>query len=166
MKGIVAVDSMYGNTKHVAEAMADEIRAMGHEVAMVYIGQSLKFDDDGDFILIGSPTRMKQMTFRTKRFVKKARKKYAGKPGAAFETTLRVPTDPEELRKAAKWLDNTAGEKIKALAEEGGIKMYGEVFRGEVVNTYGPLMPGTLDRSREFARRFMKSLDADKRRED
>ena len=99
MKGIVAFDSMYGNTKNVAEAMADEIRAQGHEVALVNIGQTLKFDDDGDFILIGSPTRMKQMTFRTKRFIKKVRKKYVGKPGAAFETTLRVPTDPVARRR-------------------------------------------------------------------
>ncbi len=162
MKGIVAFDSVYGNTKNVAEAMADEIRAQGHEVAIVNIGQTLKFDDDGDFILIGSPTRMKQMTFRTKRFVRKARKKYAGKPGAAFETTLRVPADPAERQKASKWIDNAAGDKIKAMAEEGGVKMYGEVLRAEVVGTYGPLMPHTLERSREFVRRFLESLQAER----
>ena len=162
MKGIVVFDSMYGNTKNVAEAMADEIRAQGHEVAIVNIGQTLKFDDDGDFILIGSPTRMKQMTFRTKRFVRKARKKYAGKPGAAFETTLRVPADPAERQKASKWIDNAAGDKIKAMAEEGGVKMYGEVLRAEVVGTYGPLMPHTLERSREFVRRFLESLQAER----
>lgn len=162
MKGIVAFDSVYGNTKNVAEAMADEIRAQGHEVAMVNIGQTLKFDDDGDFILIGSPTRMKQMTYRTKRFVKKARKKYAGKPGAAFETTLRVPTDPAERQKASKWIDNAAGGKIKAMAEDGGIKMYSEVLRAEVVGTYGPLMPHTLERSREFVRRFLESLEVER----
>ena len=159
MKGIVAFDSMYGNTKNVAEAMADEIKAQGHEVAVVNIGQTLKFDDDGDFILIGSPTRMKQMTFRTKLFIRKARKRYAGKPGAAFETTLRVPTDPAARQKASKWIDNAAGDKIKVMAEEGGIKMYGEVLRAEVVDTYGPLVPHTLDRSREFVRRFLDSLD-------
>jgi menaquinone-dependent protoporphyrinogen IX oxidase len=158
MKGIVAFDSMYGNTKHVAEAMAEEIKAQGHEVVLINIGETLKLEADGDFILIGSPTRMKQMTFRTKRFVRKARKMYAGKPGAAFETTLRAPTDPEARAKASKWIDNAAGTKIKAMAEEGGIRMFPEILTAEVVDTYGPLMPHTLDKSREFARRFLASL--------
>ncbi|HOL07705.1 MAG TPA: flavodoxin domain-containing protein, partial [Methanomassiliicoccaceae archaeon] len=160
MKGIVAFDSVYGNTRHVAEAMAEEIKAQGLEVALVNIGQTMKFDADADFILIGSPTRMKQMTFRTKRFIKKARKVYAGKPGAAFETKLRTPTDPTAREKMAKWIDNTAGPKIREMAEEGGIRMYDEVLRAEVVDTYGPLMPNTLEQSREFVRRFLANMNS------
>ena len=156
MKGIIAFDSVYGNTMHVAEAMADEIRSHGHEVVLINIGQTLKLDADADFIMIGSPTRMKQMTYRTKRFVKKARKLYIGKPGAAFETTFRAPADP--AAKASKWTDDAAGRKIREMAEEGGIKMAPEIFTAEVVGTYGPLMPHSLDNSREFAKRFLARL--------
>lgn len=41
--------------------------------------------------------------------------------------------------------------------------MFGEVLRAEVVDTYGPLMPNTLDRSREFVRRFLDSLQVEGR---
>ncbi|NLI73326.1 MAG: hypothetical protein GX369_00930 [Euryarchaeota archaeon] len=159
MKGIVAFDSKYGNTKHVAEAIAEEIETLGHEVILVSIAHTLKFDDDADFILIGSPTRMARMTFRTKMFIRRARKKYAGKPGAAFETSLRAPEDPEARAKMSKWIDDAAGAKIKRMAEEGGIIMFDEILKAEVVDTYGPLMPKTLNRSREFARRFIESLE-------
>jgi len=115
MKGIVAFDSVYGNTQHVAEAMAEQIREMGHEAELLNLSYTLRTNVDGDFILIGSPTRMKQMTRRTKKFVKKAGKRFAGKPMAAFDTILVMPAKEEEREKAAVWTENGAGRRSTRL---------------------------------------------------
>jgi len=38
MKGVVAFDSVFKNTMRVAEAIAEELREMGLEVEVIYIG--------------------------------------------------------------------------------------------------------------------------------
>jgi flavodoxin len=55
MKGIVAYDSVHGNTKQVAEAIAEEIRAAGHEVELIFLKESESNVAQGDFLFIGSP---------------------------------------------------------------------------------------------------------------
>lgn len=42
MKGVVAYDSVHGNTKQVAEAIAEQIRSEGHQDAGA--GQEARFD--------------------------------------------------------------------------------------------------------------------------
>jgi len=158
LKGVVAFDSVYGNTQRVAEAMAEEIRAQGHEVVVLNLGQVLRPDAEGDFLVVGSPTRMMRMTRRAKKFVKRAGKTFAGKPVAAFDTIMAPPSDPEKREKAKRWTEHGAGPQLRELAEEEGMKTFPEVLRAEVVDVQGPLAPGTLDKSREFVRRFLASL--------
>lgn len=158
MKGVVAYDSVYGNTQKVAEALAEEIRAQGHEAELLNLSQVLRPRAEGDFLMVGSPTRMKRMTRRTKSFLKHAGKAFAGKPFAAFDTILAVPSDPDKMEKARRWTEHGAGPQIRELAEQGGMKAFPEVLRAEVVDVHGPLRTGTLDKSREFARRFLASL--------
>lgn len=159
MKGVVAFDSVYGNTQKVAEVIADEIRNQGHEVTLLNLGSVVSASAEGDFLVVGSPTRMKRMTSRTKRFVKKAsRKEFKGRPMAAFDTVLAPPADPEKREKAQKWTENGAGPKIAELAGNRGMKVFPEVLRAKVRDIKGPLTDDALDLSREFARRFAASL--------
>ena len=101
MKGIVAYDSIYGNTERVAQAIAEEIRAQGHEVEVIDLGRRIPRGVIGDFAFIGSPTRLSRMTRRTKKFIKRLKRDpWSTKPVVAFETVMTVPTDPEQRRKA------------------------------------------------------------------
>ncbi len=158
MKGIVAFDSVYGNTKKVAEAIAEEIKAQGHEAVLLDLGLAMRTNVDGDFLLVGSPTRMKRMTGRTKKFLRKAKKNFAGKPMAAFDTIMAPPADPEKREQAKKWTENGAGPKIRDLAEKKGMKVFPEVLRAEVIDIKGPLTLYALDDSRAFVQRFLESL--------
>lgn len=160
MKGIVAFDSQYGNTKRVAEAIAEELRAQGQEVEVIDLGRKIPRGAKADFAFIGSPTRMKRMTGRTKRFIKRLRSEdWTDRPIVAFDTVLKLPSDPQKQEEARKWTENGAGPKIKALAAERGFRVHDEVLRAEVMGIKGPLAPETLDHSREFARRFISAHD-------
>lgn len=156
MKGIVAFDSVYGNTKMVAEVIAEEIKAQGHEVAIYNLGVKIPRLAEGDFVFVGSPTRMGRMTGRTKKFVKRLdRGHFATRTVVPFDTILTLPEDPEGRRKALKWTEHGAAIRIKELAGKRGLKVNDQVLRVNVSGLKGPLVPEALDQAREFTRDFL-----------
>jgi flavodoxin len=160
MKGIVAVDSVFGNTMRVGEAIADELRKSGHEVEVVDLGKKVPRGAEADFTFIGSPTRNGRMTGRAKKFLKRLRKDYwSTRPVAIFDTVMHLPDNERQRRHMVKWTENGAAPRLKALAEERGLKVHPEIFRAEVTGLKGPLAPGSLDRSREFARQFARTIN-------
>jgi flavodoxin len=156
MKGIVAFDSVYGNTQRVAEAIAEEIRAQGHEVAVHNLGKKIPRVAEGDFVFVGSPTRMGRMTGRTKKFVKRLdRGHFATRTIVPFDTIMTLPADPERRRKALKWTEHGAAIRIKELAADRGLKVNDLVLRVNVTGLKGPLAPEALDQARDFTRAFL-----------
>ncbi len=55
MKGLVLFRSHYGNTKQVADSIARQITALGHEAIVQDVRQKLPDLQDLDFVMIGSP---------------------------------------------------------------------------------------------------------------
>jgi menaquinone-dependent protoporphyrinogen IX oxidase len=156
MKGIVAFDSVYGNTRKVAEAIAEEIRAQGHEVEVYNLGEKVPRLAKGDFVFVGSPTRMGRMTGRTKKFVKRLdQEHFASRTVVPFDTIMTVPEDPEKRQKALKWTEHGAAIRIKELADRRGLKVNEQVLRVNVSGLKGPLVPEALDQAREFTRAFL-----------
>ncbi len=156
MKGIVAFDSVYGNTKIVAEAIAEEIKAQGHEVEVYNLGARVPRLAEGDFVFVGSPTRVGRMTGRTKKFIKRLdREHFATRTVVSFDTILTLPEDPGKRQKALKWTEHGAAIRIKELAEKRGLMVYGQVLRVNVSGLKGPLVPEALDQAREFTRAFL-----------
>jgi menaquinone-dependent protoporphyrinogen IX oxidase len=140
----------------VAEAIADEIRAQGHEVEVYNLGAKVPKLAEGDFVFVGSPTRMGRMTGRTKKFVKRLdRTHFATKTVVPFDTILTLPNDPEKRQKALRWTEHGAAIRIKELAEKRGLKVYEQVLRVNVSGLKGPLVPEALDQAREFTRAFL-----------
>ncbi|MBI0583850.1 MAG: hypothetical protein ISF22_06435 [Methanomassiliicoccus sp.] len=159
MRGIVAFDSVYGNTMRVAEAIADELRGQGHEIELIDLGRKVPRGMEADFAFIGSPTRNGKMTSRAKSFVKRLdADHWSARPIVAFDTVMHLPEDPRQRDRMVRWTENGAAPRIKALVEERGMQAYPEVLRVEVTGLKGPLLPGSLDRSREFARKFAAEL--------
>ena len=68
MKVIIAFDSVYGNTKMVANEIAVLFREMGHESELIDLKQWDKKTPVGDILFVGSPTRMVMMTRPSKPF--------------------------------------------------------------------------------------------------
>ncbi len=160
MKGIVAFDSVFGNTMRVGEAIAEELRDQGHEVEVIDLGKWVPLRAEADFAFIGSPTRNGRMTSRSKRFVKRLRKSnWAARTVVMFDTVLRLPEKERYRERMIRWTENGAAPRLKALAEKRGLKVHPEVLRLEVTGIRGPLAPGSLDRAREFARETMKVIE-------
>ena len=159
MKGIVVYDSYYGNTKKVAEAIADQIKFEGHEVELRSLRKRYSEPAQGNFIFVGSPTRIGKMTRRAKRFVKKMDTSvWKDKPVVAFDTIMPMPEDEKEMEKARKWIENGAAPKLSALAMERGLTTYSPPLRIEVTGMKGPLSEGAIDIAKNYTQEFLKSL--------
>ena len=154
MKGLVMYDSVYGNTKMIADAIAEELRAEGHEATVLSVREGLPESLDANFVFIGSPTRMAKMTGRTKRLVKRLKKSsWGNKPVILFDTVMR--TGEEEPK--GKWA-GTAADKMYDLAKEMGLDAHAEVLHARVTNMKGPLDKDAVDKTRAFVKDFLANM--------
>jgi multimeric flavodoxin WrbA len=159
MKGAVVYDSVYGNTKLVAEAIAEQIRTDGHTVEILNLRQEGSRKVEADFMFVGGPTRLKKMTRNVKGFVKKQDRAYwSTRPIVAFDTYGPVPKTEEERKKGEKWIIPGAVGGIQTLASGRGLKVHSASLRCAVTDLKGPLEPEALDKARKFAHEFVMSL--------
>ncbi len=159
MKGIVAYDSVYGNTKLVAEAIADQLKTEGHEVELVALGSGSGTASGGDFMFIGSPTRVGRMTRPTKEFINGLDVGiWSNRPIVAFDTVGPLPKEEEKRKKWLERIDKSAATRIQDLARERGLKVHPEPLHIAVTGFKGPLASDALDLAREFARKFILTL--------
>jgi flavodoxin len=160
MKGVVAFDSVYGNTKLVAEAIAEQIRSEGHEAELIALrdggGGTVP---SGDFLFIGSPTRMGRMTKEAKMFIEGLDKEHwKSRPIVTFTT---VGPLSEDMEKREKWLgriDKSAATRMQEQARQQGLNVYQDVLHVGVTGFKGPLAPDALDIAKEFTHRFIATV--------
>jgi flavodoxin len=157
MKALVLFRSYYGNTKQVAEAIAGQLRAMGHETTLQDLRQKLPELKGIDLAMIGSPTRMARANRKALSVLNRLGKKgFAGKPIAVFDTYGPVPTKPEELEQSRRWLYPGAAGIMHKAAKDRGLKVYEPVLRCEVKGYKGPLADDVLAKAASFTREFVR----------
>jgi Flavodoxin domain len=61
VKTVVAYESMYGNTREVAEAIAQGLKALG-DIQVVSVHDGGEGAEDADVLVVGGPTHMHGMT--------------------------------------------------------------------------------------------------------
>lgn len=158
MKGIVAYDSYYGNTKLVAEALVEQVRAEGHEAELRSVKEDYPSPPQGDFLFVGSPNRMGRASGATKRFVKKLdRESWKDKPIAVFTTVALLPkADATEKQKksAEKWTLRAA-PKLRDMARARGLNAVDKVLHVEVKDAKGPLVDNGIEQTKAFAHDFL-----------
>ncbi len=149
MKGIVIYDSSHGNTKTIAETIANSLKNSGIEVDLFYIKKVKGLNAKHyDFLILGSPTKFGSMTFATKFFLGRLKNgEWTNKPFATFDTE-----NPENEQQAkAQNKEWSAGEKIAQKLKEKEMKQLLPVLKALVVGQKGPLVDGEIDRARLFA---------------
>ncbi|MDD1770272.1 MAG: flavodoxin domain-containing protein [Methanomassiliicoccales archaeon] len=160
MKGVIAFDSVHGNTKLVAEAIAEQIKAEGHEVQLINVRGSVPASVSGDFLLIGSPTRGSRATKEAMSFVEALDSSWKGKPIAVFDTVGPLSKDAEKRKKWLETIDagtKNAASKLKDRCIERGMSV-SSVLHVPVVGMMGPLAPEGTQMGRDFAHKFIASL--------
>ena len=160
MNGLIACESYFGNTLQVADALAEELRAAGHDVTVVNL-HTQKLDvrkspaADAGFLGIGGPTRMARMSRRARSFARKLdAAAVAGRPVFVFDTYGPLDADPAKNEENSKWFYPGGGEKLKDALTAQGVDVYPEVLRCLVTSMNGPLVADALNSARGFARRF------------
>jgi len=158
MKALVLYRSYHGNTKLVAEAIAKEIRALGHETVIQDLRRRLPDPSGYSCAIVGAPTRMARVTWRARRVLRKlGRRGFAGKPVAIFDTFGPVPTDPQGLEKARNWITPGAAGIMEKIAKESGLSVHEKALRCEVAGMNGPLKELELEKAAAFARELIQA---------
>ncbi|HEX7364572.1 MAG TPA: flavodoxin domain-containing protein [Dehalococcoidia bacterium] len=155
MKGIVIYDTTYGNTRTIAETIAETLKVSGIEVDVFYIKDVKKLKaKDYNFLVIGSPTRFGTMSFTVKGFLGKVKaKEWMNRPFAAFDTENTENLEKEE------W---SAAEKIAEKLREKHMDQLLPVLKALVIDMKGPLQEGEIERAKDYARQFAAKLKKEK----
>jgi len=160
MKGIVVYDTSYGNTKKIAETIAETLKESGIEVDLSYVKDVKKLSGkDYDFFVLGSPTKFGTMSFAVKFFLGKVKsEEWRNKPFAAFDTE-----NPENIERSRienkEW---SAAEKIAQKLREKQMNQLLPVLKALVLDQKGPLVEGEVERTKDYARKLAIKLKSEK----
>jgi menaquinone-dependent protoporphyrinogen IX oxidase len=151
MKGIVVYDSSYGNTKKIAETIAETLKESGMEVDALYVKDVKKLSaKDYNFLVLGSPTKFGTMSFTVKGFLGKVKsEEWMNKPFAAFDTE-----NPENIERK----EGSAAEKIAERLRDKKMNQLLPVLKAAVLGWKGPLQEGEIERTKEYARELAIKL--------
>jgi menaquinone-dependent protoporphyrinogen IX oxidase len=145
VKGIVVYDTSYGNTKTIAETIAETLKESGIEVDLFDVKDVKKLNaKDCNFLVLGSPTRFGTMSFAIRGFLGKVKsEEWVNKPFAAFDTE-----NPENMEKK----EYSAAEKIAAKLIDQKMNQLLPVLKAAVLGQKGPLVEGEIEQTKEYAR--------------
>ncbi len=151
MKGIVVYDTTHGNTKKIAETIADTLKESEIEVDLFHHKDVKKLSGKHyDFLVLGSPTKFGTMSFAMRGFLGKVKsEEWVNKPFAAFDTE-----NPENVEKK----QGSAAEKMAEKLKEKKMNQLVPVLKALVHEMKGPLLEGEIDRTKEYARTLATKL--------
>ena len=151
-KAIVVYESKYGNTKLVAEAIAEGMRevpgveAVLNEVKEVELDKLTEFDA----ILVGSPNHMGSATKGIRKFIDELGRLSPGvKLGAVFDTYIG-----RDFEKAVKKIEKQISDKVP------GLKLAAPGFSIKVEGMKRPISEGELPKGKEFGVKMASQLKA------
>jgi flavodoxin len=158
MNSIVIYASHFGNTKQVAEAIADRLRTRGTTQVVSVDDVSRELPPEINLVVIGGPTEVHKMTEPMAHlFAWLAPDTLRGVPAAAFDTRVRWP----------RWLSGSAGAGIEKKLEAVGARMIAPVesfFIKGAAGTGGSssaeLADGELERARSWGTSLAEILAA------
>jgi len=161
MKGIIIYDTSYGNTKKIAETIAETLNESGMEVVLSKVNEVKKLSaKDYDLLVLGSPTKFGTMSFAMKWFLGKLKsEEWMNKPFVAFDTE-----NPENIERArAENKEWSAAEKIAEKLKEKKMNQLSPVLKALVLGQKGPLKEGEIERAKEYARKLAIELKRKKK---
>jgi hypothetical protein len=164
MTALVVYESVYGNTRAIAEAIAEALTAAGHDATAVPVADAPSAPD-ADLLVVGGPTHMHGLTTSMSRHMAVKAGEEDGhhlEPNAGDEHGLRqwLRALPEREGERAAAFD-TRGDAKAALTGSAArgiarrLRHHGYIVVGSdsylVDDAEGPLQEGELDRARAWA---------------
>jgi flavodoxin len=141
-KAIIVYESKYGNTRRVAEAIAEGMGAVSGTEAVLRELKEVDREGLKDFaaVVVGSPNHIGTATRSIRKFIGEM-----GKPGlegkvvAVFDTYMGG-----DFEKAVKKMEKSVREKV------AGVKLPAPGLSIRVDKMKGPVTGGEMPRAREF----------------
>ena len=159
MNGLILYRSHYGNTKLVAETLAEAAVAAGHRATVQDARRRIPSLAGVDFVMVGSPTRIARPSWSATGALRKLRSRAAATTQVAvFDTYGPVPIRQEELEDAKKWIYPGAAGILQEKAKALGLKVYPTTLRCQVTGMKGPLAEHEQERASSFAKDFLGSI--------
>ena len=139
MKSVVFYASRKGNTRLVAEAIAEGLRARGSTEVVSLDDGPATIDEGADLIAVGGPTEGHGMTEAVVRFLDSISSVGAARAAAAFDTRVNWP----------RLLSGAAADGIAKRLQGLGAQLVvpPESF---IVSIKPELLPGELERARTW----------------
>lgn len=161
MKAVVVYDSSFGNTKVVAEAIAEQLKADGCDIELRSVRERHPAAPEGDIMFVGSPVRWGLVTGRVKRFVKKLDEDaWKDKPIVVFTTILKLRENAtEEQLRSHEDYDVGAGRKLRDLARSRGLNAVENHLWVAVEGMKGPLIETGIEETKRFTREILLPLE-------
>lgn len=147
MKALIVFDSAYGNTRAVAEAIAQGLRPIRAGAVSVtdFNPGNLSV---GDLLIVGSPINGWRPTPKiTELLGQLGNGKLEGIKAAAFDTRVRF------------FIHGDAAKKITKLLKEGGANIISAPAPFYVQGTEGPLRAGELEKAADWARSLASAFE-------
>lgn len=143
MKALVVYDSNFGNTKKIADAIAETIDGKSVSVREI----SAEMLDKVDLLIAGSPINAWRATEKIREFLNAIpQERLAGVRAAAFDTRVKI------------LISGNAAKKIsKALAEKGAT-IITEPMGFYVQDNEGPLLDGEIIKAKNWADNILQKI--------
>lgn len=149
-KAIIVYESKWGNTRLVAENIAEGMKETSGMEAMLRELKAVKLTEIGDFdtVLIGSPNHIGRATASIRKFIDKLGKLgMGGKRAAVFDTYIGG-----DFEKAVKKMEKQIREKVP------GMELIAPGLSIEVKAMKGPIAEGELAKCRDFGVRVAEQV--------
>jgi flavodoxin len=142
MKALVVYDSMFGNTRKVAQAIG-EVLGRQFLVQVIPAAEATRLPADVDLLVIGGPTHSHGASAGMKALLGGLQPDaLTGVPAAAFDTRFQMP----------RWLSGSAATVIDKRLRKAGCQMVVAPESFFVAREdKAPLLPGELERAPAWA---------------
>lgn len=155
MNIVILFDSYFGNTRKVAETIAEALRPAGDVTVLDIKSVDAADFEAPDLLIVGSPTRgFKPSTHTLEFFTKLPKDALRGVQVAAFDTRIALHTIESGI---LRFLVKTGGFAAKAIEKRLKRKGGEPVIPHDgfcVTDTEGPMLEGELERAREWGERI------------
>ena len=151
MNTLIVYDSQYGNTKHIAEAIAGALQSYG-QVQVIHAEPDRKLElQNSDLLILGCPTQGWKPTPALKSLLDHiAAESLRGLAVACFDTRFRMP----------RWMTGSAAGVMAKELHKLGITPIVPPESFFIKATEGPLDQGEEERAVTWAKILFEKLEA------
>jgi flavodoxin len=153
MNTLIMYDSTFGNTEHLARAMADNLARYG-TARLLQVPEGGAFErGDADVVIVGGPTQRHRTSLAMQAFLEgMPRRTLHGLAAAAFDTRYHMAT----------WKSGSAANRVASRLKRAGAALVVPPKSFFVAERKGPLEHGELERAVQWTEQIYAAVEAGK----